>query len=102
MFLSRPLLFFCSQLEYVMKGTFLLKCVSLETDPSVTSINMLVMHFSQRQVIVSVEECWPAGHVPVCIQLLNVPPSAVSSCTMFPVGQLFSSLLRADFTDVEM
>jgi hypothetical protein len=30
------------------------------------------MHFSHRQMIVSAEECWPAGHVPVCTRLLNV------------------------------
>jgi hypothetical protein len=76
--------------------------VSLEADLSVTSINMLVMHFSQRQMIVSGEECWPAGHVPVCTQPLNIPPSAVSSCTLFPVGQLFSLLLWTDFTNVEL
>jgi hypothetical protein len=76
--------------------------VSLEADLSVTSINMLVMRFSQRHMIVSAEECWPAGHVPVCTQPLNVRLSAVSSCTLFPVGQLFSLLLRTDFTNVKM
>lgn len=59
--------------------------MSLEADLSVTRVNMLVIRFSQRQMIVSAEECWPAGHVPAGTQLLNVPPSAVSNCTLFSV-----------------
>jgi len=50
----------------------------------------------------SAEECWPAGHVSVCTQPLNVPLSAASSCTLFPVGQLFSLLLQTDFRSVEL
>jgi len=75
--------------------------VSLEADLSVMSVNMLVMHFSQRQMIVSAEECWPAGHVCACLYTTAECP-AVSSCTMFSVCQLFSSLLRTDLTNVEM